>query len=64
MLAIKYKQTVTFNPQSNEKQIKGLLYDSPAFYKTAHQAKVRMIKPINVFGYIKIKYEVLDKEEK
>lgn len=30
----------------------------------AHQAKVRMIKPINVFGYIKIKYEVLDKEDK
>lgn len=32
--------------------------------ETAHQAKVRMIKPINVFGYIKIKYEVLEKEEK
>lgn len=32
--------------------------------ETAHQAKVRMIKPINVFGYIKIKYEVLEKEVK
>ena len=32
--------------------------------ETAHQAKVRMIKPINVFGYIKIKYEVLEKEGK
>lgn len=32
--------------------------------ETAHRAKVKMIKPINVFGFTKIKYEVLDKEEK
>ena len=32
--------------------------------ETAHQAKVRMINPINVFGYIKIKYEVLEKDVK
>lgn len=27
LLAIKYKQTFTFNPQSKEKQTKGLLYE-------------------------------------